>query len=83
MTTAVKQKPTIFGSLKLQPQTRKILAHLNKRGSISPMEALVTYGCFRLAAQIFKLRQVGYNIVTDVRKDNVAHQYARYVLRKN
>ncbi len=82
MTTYIEHKPTLATSVSLQPQTRKILGHLLKRGSISPMEALVGYGCFRLAAQVFKLRKAGYDVRTNLKEDNVGHQYARYILVK-
>lgn len=44
-------------------QCDDILAHL-KRGPISAIEALNSYGCFRLAARIKDLREQGYDIET-------------------
>lgn len=44
-------------------QCNDILAHL-KRGPISAIEALNSYGCFRLAARIKDLREQGYDIET-------------------
>lgn len=44
-------------------QCDDILAHL-KRGPISAIEALNSYGCFRLAARIKDLRGQGYEIET-------------------
>lgn len=64
--------------LQLKPQTRKILNHLCKKGSISPMEALTVYGIYRLSACIHDLRKVGIKISTNMRKDAAGHQYARY-----
>jgi hypothetical protein len=45
-------------------QNLMVLAHL-RRKSITPLEALNLYGCFRLAARIYDLRQKGHNILTN------------------
>ena len=34
-----------------------ILEHLEKYGSITPLQALDLYGCFRLAARVHELRK--------------------------
>lgn len=44
-------------------QCSDILSHL-KRGPLSAIEALNSYGCFRLAARIKELREQGYDIET-------------------
>lgn len=44
-------------------QCDDILGHL-KRGPISAIEALNSYGCFRLAARIKDLRKQGHDIET-------------------
>tara|TARA_X000001382_G_scaffold89676_1_gene64301 strand:+ start:3269 stop:3670 length:402 start_codon:yes stop_codon:yes gene_type:complete len=49
-------------------QKHKILHHLERFGSISPLEALKHYGCMRLAAQILTLKQDGCNIVTTMKQ---------------
>jgi hypothetical protein len=72
------QRPSIATTVGLYPQTRTILRHLEKRGSISPMEALMAYGCTRLAARIHELREAGFDISTDLRTDQAGHRYARY-----
>lgn len=43
-------------------QNAQILAHLKTGKSITPLDALKLYGCFRLGARIFELRQDGHNI---------------------
>jgi len=58
--------------------TIQILRHLKTKDSISPMEALEEYGCYRLAARIYDLRSAGHNIVTNQSSDGMA----RYQLRK-
>jgi len=46
-------------------QTNDIFHHLKTVGSITALEALSEYGCFRLAARIKDLRDAGHNIYTD------------------
>lgn len=57
-----------------------MLAHLGKRRSITPMEALTTYGISRLASCINEMRRVGYTVNTELRRDENDHGYARYTL---
>ena len=73
----VKQIP-IAKLLKLKPQTRKILNHLSKHGSITPMEALTVYSIYRLSACIHDLRKTGISIITQMKEDASGHRYARY-----
>ena len=47
--------------------------------TITPLEALDKFGCFRLADIIFKLKKDGYNIETARIKDG-DKGYARYKL---
>lgn len=64
-------------------QKQKILDHLKMFGSITPLEAMKEYGCMRLAAVIFKLKD-DYSITTEMLEsqnrfgDNV--RFAKYVL---
>lgn len=44
-------------------QTSEILAYLQNGKTLSPVEALNLFGCFRLGARVFELRREGYNIV--------------------
>jgi hypothetical protein len=68
-------------------QTQQILEHLSHGGSITPLEALQQFGCFRLASRISELRKAGHHIVVERVKDKKANgepmQYARYSLRKD
>ena len=68
----------IMKLLKLKPQARKVLNHLTKRKSISPLEALHVYGIYRLAACIHELRKIGIEINTVMKADASGHHYARY-----
>lgn len=65
--------------LRLKPQARRVLLHLEK-SSISPMEALIVHGIYRLAASIHELRKEGFNVYTTIHKDESGKKYARYHL---
>jgi hypothetical protein len=43
-------------------QCELILSHLIENKSITPIDALNLYGCFRLAARIHELKQAGHKI---------------------
>jgi hypothetical protein len=45
-------------------QTDLVFDHLKREGTITPMEALKLYSCFRLAARIGEIRQAGHQIET-------------------
>lgn len=61
-------------------QTDLILAHLKRGESITPLEALNLYGCFRLGARIDDLRNKGYEIQTDMVPSN-GKRFARYSMK--
>jgi hypothetical protein len=48
----------------MKTQKQKIQHHLSKGKSITPIDALNKFGCFRLAARIADLRNDGINIAT-------------------
>lgn len=50
------------GEARKDTQNDKILHHLQLFGSITPIEALNSYSCFRLAARIADLRRRGVQI---------------------
>lgn len=62
-------------------QKESIRQLLCEGGSLTPLDALQMFGCFRLAAQIFDLRHEGYDIETLTEKKN-GKSYARYRLRR-
>lgn len=63
-------------------QLTNILKHLETRGSITAMEALELYNCFRLAARINDLRGQGHQITTDEVKLANGKTIARYNIKK-
>ena len=54
-----------------------ILEYLYLYGSITPLEAIIGLGCYRLGARIWDLRKEGFNIVTET---DPAANYAIYKL---
>ena len=45
-------------------QNKTILQHL-EQSPLTPLDALMKYGCFRLSARILELRKKGYDIKTE------------------
>lgn len=62
-------------------QRNNILEYMITNGSITPLEALEKFGCFRLGARIFELRMAGYIIDTE-KERKYGKRYARYVLKE-
>ena len=62
--------------------TSRILAYLQDGHSITPLEALANYGCFRLADVIFRLKGRGWVIGTYLKTDPNGKTYARYSMMK-
>ena len=46
-------------------QCKQIAAHLEGGKTITALEALNLFGCFRLASRIHDLRVQGYNIIVE------------------
>lgn len=67
--------------LPVDSQNKAILAHLEAGLSITPLEALKRYQCFRLGARIFDLKRQGHNIITDMVQDG-RKRYASYKIVK-
>lgn len=63
--------------MKTKAQTEEILNHLQSGRSITPLEALEKYGCFRLGGRIYDLKQQGYEIVTNMVTKN-GKRFAEY-----
>lgn len=62
-------------------QTDQIRAALELGRSLTPLDALQDYGCFRLAARIAELRREGMDIECATETKN-GKRYARYFLRR-
>lgn len=72
-----------------QTRTHKaqILAYLQSGKSITPIDALQLFGCFRLGARIYDLRKSGVEILMERRKsvNQNGHRvsFAMYALKLN
>lgn len=63
-------------------QEANVLNTLKAGRTITPIEALNQFGCFRLAAIIHTLRKDGWNIYTDMVGDG-KKSWAQYSLDQN
>ena len=63
-------------------QCARILAHLKKGLTITPLEALYNFDCFRLQARIHDLREMGHEIETEMVELPNHKRVARYKLIK-
>jgi hypothetical protein len=62
-------------------RTSKLLAHLQSGKNITPKQAWIKWGLYRLADSVWKLKRRGYKIVTRIeRKGNDI--YATYLMEK-
>ena len=65
--------------MSIDTQKAQILEHIRTYGSITPLEALNQYGCFRLGARCWDLRHDGYDIETVMISEN-GKRFAKYVM---
>lgn len=62
-------------------QCQRILAYMEQGKSITPLEALSLFSCFRLGARIADLKQKGHRIISRKVKDVVTgKRFASYSL---
>ena len=61
-------------------QTQKILKHLQHGNSITAIDALNNFGCFRLAARINDLKKDGWDIKSELWNTPGGATIARYTL---
>lgn len=63
-------------------QLQQVLNHLKQFKTITQLEAINLFNCFRLSAIILRLRNVGYDIVTHREPNNTSTgTHARYEYR--
>jgi len=60
-------------------QRVQVLEYLRKRNSITQVQALVEFGCFRLAARIEELRRAGHSIKSSPRTAENGVKYVKYL----
>lgn len=63
-----------------QCQNMKVLNHMIDVGSITFLEAWTLYSVRCLTRRIADLRQSGFDIETQLKRDNNGQRYARYSL---
>lgn len=64
-------------------QHNTIITHIKKAGSISRREAMIDYSISNITARMSELRQMGYKVVTHMKKHPTTGQnYMRYSLAK-
>lgn len=61
-------------------QTQAIINYLMPPGrSITPLEALNMFGCFRLGARMFEIKRMGYPVKSEIITDG-KKRFAKYYL---
>jgi len=73
---------TLANDLKLPPQAKTILRHLEQGKTISLMESIFVYNITRLSDCIFKIRNAGHDVICEMREDARGHEYGRYRLNQ-
>ena len=63
----------------MNSQTARILAYLKTGATLTPIEALDRFGCFRLSGRIYDLKKLGHQIETTL-VENDGRRFARYRL---
>jgi hypothetical protein len=63
----------------MKTQKEQIKKHLLSKKTITPIQALNKFGCLRLAAVIYKLKNEGLKIMTEI-DYNKKKQFAKYRL---
>lgn len=61
-------------------QCKRILSYLKEGNGITPIDALNLFGCFRLGARIADIKNMGYNIVTEMVVVGDGKRVAKYHL---
>jgi hypothetical protein len=52
--------------MEIESQNKRIAAHLKSGRSLTPLDALYQFGCFRLGARIYDLRRQGMKIKAEM-----------------
>ena len=63
-------------------QSAKVLYHLQNYGSLTAIEALELFACFRLAARINDLKEAGHDIQMEMKRLKNGKKIAVYSLPK-
>ncbi len=63
-------------------QKAQILNYMRRGRTITPLEALKMFHCFRLGARIYELRAAGYPIMTTTVENSYRQRFAKYWMKK-
>ena len=72
--------PDYIAAPKVGSQAAVILAALQNGDTLTSLDALKRFNCFRLAAQVWKLRGMGWRIVTETVTTDTGKHIAAYHL---
>lgn len=61
-------------------QTHGILAHLKSGGTLTAIQALEKFHCFRLAARIGELKAMGWQVRREIVRTGDGCRFAKYSL---
>ncbi len=64
----------------MNSQTQSILQYMTQGHSITPIDALNRFGCFRLGARMYDIKKLGYEVETIMISHN-GKKYACYQLK--
>lgn len=67
----------------MESQNKRILNYLKRGHRMTPMDALELFGCFRLAARVYDLRQEGHNISKQIIELSNGVNVAEYYLQSS
>jgi len=66
----------------MKNQNKLIIEYLQTGESLTTLEALEMFGCFRLSGRIFDIKKGGYNIRTKIIRTSSGKHIASYSLVK-
>jgi hypothetical protein len=66
-----------------ETQTYQIREHLMRGGTITQIDAIAKFGCFRLAARIHDLRRTGLDVHRIMIRVDQDRMFAKYYLSHN
>jgi hypothetical protein len=80
MTVTTIENSMLSKAIRLPPQAKVILRHLEKGKDISLIASLHVYQISRLSDCIMKIRRAGYDVLTQMRMTETGKEYASYRL---
>jgi len=69
----------IEDEIRNESQNKRILKFLETGATLTPQEAIMYFGCYRLAARIYDLHKLGHKVITEMQYKGRT-RWARYRL---